>query len=136
MFTRKSLEVYYYEALFILEQDYEDLRKTMMMNEVFSLALALIQNEMFPSDMFMPNIYGIIFKTIIDVVQGREKMVYPEKQMMKFLKALALCLEKDKLGHTESVDQLKDFYSKIVENLDKISDTAINELISIYLDHV
>lgn len=42
MFTRKSLELYYYEALFILEQDYEDLRKTMMMNEVFSLALALL----------------------------------------------------------------------------------------------
>lgn len=135
MFTRKSLEVYYYEALFILEQDYEDLKKTMMMNEVFSLGISLIQNEMFPSDMFMPNIFGILFKTIIDVIQGKEKIVYPEKQIMKFQKVLILCLDKDKLTQIDSVEQFKEFFQKLIENLDKVAESTINEFASIYLDY-
>lgn len=59
---------------------------------------------MFPSDMFMPNIFGLLFKTVIDIIVGKEKMVYPEKQIMKFQKVLVLCLEKDKLNHMESVE--------------------------------
>lgn len=136
MFTRKSLEVYYYEALFILEQDYDDLRKTMMMNEVFSLALSLLQNEMFPSDMFMPNIFSLLFKTIIDIILGKEKMVYPEKQIMKFQKVLTMCLEKDKLNHMETIESLKEFFQKLGENFDKVPDATTNEFISIYLDYV
>jgi hypothetical protein len=136
MFTRKSLEVYYYEALFILEQDYEDLKKTMMMNEVFSLALALIQNEMFPSEMFMPNIYGILFKTVVDIISGKEKIIYPEKQIMKFQKVLALCQEKEKFGHMESVTNFKDFFQKLADNIGTVPEATINDFVSIYLDFV
>ena len=48
MFTKATLKIYYYEALFILEQNYSDLKKTLMMNEVIALAIEIVRKEYFP----------------------------------------------------------------------------------------
>ena len=48
MFTKATLKIYYYEALFILEQNYIDLKKTLMMNEVVALAIEIVRKEYFP----------------------------------------------------------------------------------------
>lgn len=97
MFTRRSLEIYFYEALFILEQEYTDLVKTLMVNEVIMLALTLLENEMFPSTMFMPNVYNILLKGVLDILTGKVSMVYPEKILKRFTKVMSSCIEKEKL---------------------------------------
>ena len=136
MFTRRSLETYYYEGLFILEQEYEDLRKTLMINEVLFLALTLIENELFPSDMFMPNVYNILTKGVIDILNGKEKVVYKDKLLLRFTKAISLSLEKEKLNTIESVDWYKKFTKKLVENFGTISKPLKNHFIANYVDFV
>ena len=75
VFNSKNLEVHYYEALFVLEQDYNDLKKTLMINEVIIMILTMIENRMFPSDMFMPNLYDIMFRGVLDILAGKINII-------------------------------------------------------------
>lgn len=136
LFTRRSLEMYFYEALFILEQDYEDLKKTLMTNEVFMLALTLIENEMFPSDMFMPNIYNILFKGAIEILNGKLNMVYPEKILRRFAKAISICIEKEKLNTMESIEKFLDFFQQLKEGFKMVSNSLKNYFISNFVDFI
>jgi hypothetical protein len=136
LFTRRSLEAYYYEALFILEQDYANLKKTLMVNEVIRMAIAIIQNEMFPSDTFMPNIYSVLFQGIFDVITGEEKVYYPHKLIKKFCKAMETCLEKEKLKSFESVDAYLQFVSKVKDKWDLLPEMTRNFFIGNYLDFI
>lgn len=134
LFTRRSLEVYYYEALFILEQDYENLKKTLMINEIVRLCLAVINNEMFPTDTFIPNLYNVLFRGILDIVKGNEKVVYPEKLLKKFAKALGICIEKEKLSNLESIEKYIWFMEGLSEEWDQIPGSVHNLLISNFVD--
>ncbi len=64
MFTEKHLKMFYYEALFILEQSYKVLKKTMMINEVISLGLAILNFGMFPQMEVLSNTVQIISEGI------------------------------------------------------------------------
>jgi hypothetical protein len=134
LFTRRSLEIYYYEALFILEQEYEDLKKTLMINEVIMLALTLIENEMFPSDMFMPNVYNILLKGILDIMTGRETIIYPEKIMRRFTKSINICIEKEKMNSMESIEHYMKFTDDLIENFDLVPNSLKNSFIGNFVD--
>lgn len=134
LFTRRSLEIYYYEALFILEQEYEDLERTLMINEVVMLALTLIENEMFPSDMFMPNVYNILLKGILDIVTGRVEVVYSDKLLKRFTKAITICLEKEKLSSMESIEHYIEFNKILIEHFDLIPKNLKNMFIGNFVD--
>lgn len=134
LFTRRSLEVYYYEALFILEQDYDDLKKTLMINEVIRLCMAVINNEMFPSDTFIPNLFNVLLKGVMDVLKGNVKIVYPHKMLKKFCIAMALCIEKEKLNNLESIEKFMEFMKEIPQIWEEIPDNVKNLLISNFVD--
>lgn len=134
LFTRRSLEVYYYEALFILEQEYDDLKKTLMINEIIRLCLSVVKNEMFPSDTFIPNLYNVMLKGVMDVIKGTEKIVYPEKLYKKFTVALGTCIEKEKLNNLESIEKYIEFLKQLKEEWKKIPDNLKNFFINNFLD--
>jgi hypothetical protein len=134
LFNRKSLEVYYYEALFILEQDYGDLKKTLMMNEIVLLALTLLEEEMFPSDMFMPNVFSILLKGILDVLLGKIKVVYLEKLILRFTKVVTNVLEIQKINSMESFEMFHEFNKEIMDNFELIPKNIVNQFICNIID--
>ena len=74
MFTKATLSLYYYEGIFILEQNYSDLKKTLMMNEVISLAIEMVRKSYVPSPddnpTVMANLMEIMTLGARDVLNG------------------------------------------------------------------
>ena len=134
LFTQRSLEVYYYEALFILEQDYSILKKTLMINEVINLALAIIKNEMFPSDTFMPNLFSLLFQGIRDVIKGEIKVVYPKKLFKKVCQVFTVCVDKEKVTNIETIEHYFKFFEFLRANWEAIPAENRNLFIGNFID--
>jgi len=121
IFTRNSIMESYPEALFILEQQYADLKKTLMMNEVLLLAVGVLDMEELPQQIsLINNIVTTLCKGLFDILRGKIRMVYPLKFMKKFSNAILSLSEKELLHNSTCFDSLLLYSGKIMdlENID------------------
>ena len=100
------------------------------------LGLTLIENEMFPSDMFMPNVFNILLKGVIDILTGKVNMVYPEKILKRFTKAMTSCIEKEKMNSIESIEHYQVFTQALIENFDRVPSSLKNHFIANFVDFI
>jgi len=114
LFDDVSLENYFPEATFILEQDYSMLKSTTMMNEIIRLGLAILETRMLPGLATLDKLFQNLFQGIEEVAKKQVKMVYPERIILKFIRLCKPLIEERYI----SVKQTKYFVAALSAIID------------------